>query len=36
MKYIINDIHEFEMSITAKSIPVNVDVDTNALKFTFD
>ena len=36
MKYVINEVHQFEMTVTGKSIPVSIDVDTTTLKFTFD
>ena len=36
IKYVINGIHEFEMSITAKCVPVCIEVDRPNLKFSFD
>lgn len=35
IKYIINDLHEFEMTITAKSVPVEIDIDRTNIKFEF-
>ena len=36
VKYIINGQHEFEMSVTAKCVPVSIEVDRSNLKFSFD
>ena len=36
IKYIINNIHEFEMQLTAKSVPVEIDIDKTNLKFEFE
>ena len=35
LKYIINNNHEFEMQITAKSVPVEIDIDKTTLKYEF-
>ena len=32
----INNIHEFEMQLTAKSVPVEIDIDKTNLKFEFE
>lgn len=36
IKYVINNVHEFEMQITAKSVPVEIDIDKTNLKFEFE
>lgn len=36
IKYLINSVHEFEMTVTAKCVPVTIDVDRTNLKFTYD
>lgn len=36
IRYIINSVHEFEMTITAKCVPVTIDVDRTNLKFTYE
>ena len=36
IKYVINNVHEFEMQITAKSVPVEIDIDKTTLKFEFE
>jgi hypothetical protein len=36
IKYVINGHHEFELSVLAKSVPVEIDIDRTNLKFEFD
>jgi hypothetical protein len=35
IKYTINSIHEFEMTVTAKCVPVVIEVDRSTLKFVY-
>ena len=35
-KYIINEIHEFDMTVTAKCCPVVIDADRTSIKFSYD
>lgn len=33
IKYVINGLHEFELSVLAKSVPVEIEIDRTNLKF---
>jgi hypothetical protein len=35
-KYVINGIYQFEMNVSAKSTPVEVQLNTTELRFHFD
>ena len=36
VKYVINGQHEFDMTVTAKCVPVYIESDRTNIKFTFD